>query len=246
MEFHHRPWACLPLCLLGQRGHIAQCRCCPGHHCTRVFVERSSGISEICSRSHKRPRIAEPPLFSARKGLPSLRFSLRSFTVLTDVRLHPAIWSSAGLVSAAFPGGPGCQGPQREAMLMHDAWAVNQQPGVRWDTTNFVCAGATQHSPWQRASIWMRLLHPVRMTPKREQTDNPVIWQRSAGCQQKGSTDAFSFLQGRDAYLYVSVTLWVNTFGTSETSFQGGFECRTSHSRHWLGKQGILMPSIYS
>lgn len=112
--------------------------------------------------------------------------------------------------------------------------------------TNFVCAGVTQDSTWQRASICMRLLRPVRMTPKQEQTDDPVIWHRSVRCQQTGLTDAFLFLRGRDAYLYVSVMPRVNMFSTSETLFQRGFECHTSHGRHWLGKQGILMQSISS
>lgn len=63
--------------------------------------------------------------------------------------------------------------------------------------TNFVCAGVTQDSTWQRASICMRLLRPVRMTPKQEQTDDPVIWHRSVRCQQTGLTDAFLFLRGK-------------------------------------------------
>lgn len=258
MKFHHLPWACLPLCLLGQRGHIAQYCCCPGCHCTTVFVERSSGISELFGRSHKHPRITQPPLFSTREGLPSVRFSLCSFTELTDMRPYPAGWTSAILASMALPSGPGCQGSQHEIVLIHDAWVISQQPGVRWDARTLctpeshrTACGSVPASAWGSCarSGWCR---SGSGNAGRQSSYLAALvlagieWQRSVRCQQKGLTDAFLLLWGRDAYLHVSVTPWVNTFGTSETLFQRGFECHMNHRRYRLGKQGILMWSISS
>lgn len=161
--------------------------------------------------------------------------------------LHILWLELSGIDDADFLSGPGCQGSQCETILMHDAWAINQLTARRMmGCTNFMCAAATHESVWLLANIWMRLLHLVSMAPKQEQTDNLVTWQRSMRCQQKGLTDAFSFLHGRGAYLYVSVMLWVKTFGTSETSFQRRFECHTSHDQHWFGKHSILTQNISS
>lgn len=163
--------------------------------------------------------------------------------------LHILWLALSGIDDADFLSGPGCQGSQCETLLMHDAWCMSNQSVNSQENDGMhefhVCCSHTRECMVAGQHL-DEAPAPGQDGPKAGATDNLVTWQRSMRCQQKGLTDPFSFLHGRGAYLYVSVMLWVKTFGTSETSFQRRFECHTSHDQPWFGKHSILTQNISS
>lgn len=160
-------------------------------------------LSELCSQSHRHPRITEPLLFSTtREGLPSTCFS-PLLLHWADTHASASCWPELSWPCKWLLPEAGMSGTSTRDHA--DARHISNQSTARsmMGCTNFLCARVTQNSMWLCASICKMFLHPVRMTSKHEQT-NPVIWQRSMACQPKGLTDAFSFSWGRDSHLCVT------------------------------------------